>query len=301
MSNLILGVSGQIGGNLATECELRQQPFQGTWYRWPQNDATPLDVRDAEAVAGLIAECQPEVVYLVAGMTQIDYAETDRDECHAINGTGAENVAMACAQHRAKLVYVSSSHVFGECPTSRKEDSPTAALNVYGKSVVHAENAIRAALPEQHLIVRTSHVYGPEERAKNPALHAVRRLSDRRKIRAAMDRHCQPTYGPDLAAAIFDLIKHDCVGTYHAVGPDKMTEYAFASMVAFLNGFDSDDVEAASAVELGEEAVRSRTLWLDRAKLRSELGAKAFRSVGEGLRHLRDAEMIPAARQLRAA
>ena len=70
MSNLILGISGQIGGNLAAECELRQQPFEGTWYRWPQNDATPLDIRDAEAVAGLIGGCQPEVVYLVAGMNR---------------------------------------------------------------------------------------------------------------------------------------------------------------------------------------------------------------------------------------
>ena len=50
-----------------------------------------------------------------------------------------------------------------------------------------------------------------------------------------------------------------------------------------------------------EEATRSRTLWLDRAKLRSELGAKAFRSVGEGLRHLRDAERILVIASLRAA
>jgi dTDP-4-dehydrorhamnose reductase len=301
MRSLILGATGQIGSQLVRECEARNHVVAGTWYRRPHAEFSPLDLRDDEAVADLVAEFQPDVVYLAAGLTQVDYAEVNPAECDEVNAQGAATVARAAAAAGAVLVYVSSAQVFGECPTARKEDAAPAPVNAYGRAAAAAETAVRAALPGDHVILRTGHVYGPEERGRNVALHAVRRFADGDGIEAAIDRQCQPTYGPDLASAAADLVKHGCRGTFHAVGPDRMSEYAFAQLVAFTHGFDSDLVTAVKADRLCEDAPRAKTLWLDRFKLRSQLGPRAFRGAADGLRHLRDTADVPAPAHVRAA
>jgi dTDP-4-dehydrorhamnose reductase len=294
MRSLILGATGQIGSLLAAECELRDDVVQGTWYRRPHAEHVPLDLRDEDAVRSLVRDFQPDAVFLAAGLTQIDFAESNPAECRDVNVIGVENVVEAMAETAAKLVYFSSAHVFGECKAAAKEDAATAPLNAYGRSQAEAERVIAGVLPDRHLILRSHYVYGFEERGKNPALHAVRRMRDGQTIRAATDRHCQPTFGPDLVTVAVELVKHGCVGTFHAVGPDRMTEFAFLRTTAFIFGLDVDLVEGVPTAEMQEEAPRAKSAWLDRSKLRAELGPKALRGPSEGLRKLRDGELVPA-------
>lgn len=290
MRSLILGATGQIGALLAEECERRDDAVLGTWYRRPHADHAPLDICDEQSVQSIVADFQPDAIYLAAGMNQIDFAESHPDECRAVNVEGVANVVRAVAESGAMLIYFSTGHVFGECKSSMNEDDDVNPVNIHGQASSEAERTIRDLLPERHLILRTNWVYGPEYRGKNPAAHAVRRMRDGHSIATTTDRFCQPTYGPDLANVAVDLVKHDCRGTYHAVGSERMTEFAFYRTAAFLYGFDSDLVEGVPALELGEEAPRPRSLWLDRFKLRSELGPKALRAPGEGLRAMRELE-----------
>jgi dTDP-4-dehydrorhamnose reductase len=292
MRSLILGASGQLGSQIVAECEHHDHIIQGTWYRWPTGDYLPLDICDEVAVQTVVADFEPETVFLAAGMTQLDFAESNPAECRAVNVDGVEQVVRSIENSDAVMVYFSTSHVFGECTTARKEDAATAPLNCYGRASVEAEELIRERLPNRHLIVRTSHVYGPEERGRNFVSHAMKRIASGNRVRAARDRFCQPTFGPDLAAATLDLLKHNCRGTYHIVGPDRVTEFSVLQMSAFIFGHDVDLVQSVEARDLGEEAPRARTLWLDRFQLRSTLGPKAVRGVGDGLRMLRDGQRI---------
>jgi dTDP-4-dehydrorhamnose reductase len=288
MRSLIFGATGQIGALLVSACEERDDAVLGTWYRFPSPNATPIDLRDDIGVRELLADFRPDVVYVAAGMNQIDYAETQPNECEDLNAQSVARLAEFMAESSAKLVLLSSAHALGECPSPRREDAERQPVNVYGTTHMRAEDAVRAALPDRHLIVRTSCVFGPEIRGRNPAMHAVRRLTHGGRMKAATDRFVQPTYGPDLAAAIVELVKHDAVGTYHIVGPERMSEHAFATMTAFIFGYDADQVQSVPTAKLGEDAPRPKSLWLDRAKLRAELGANAIRSAGDGLRDLRN-------------
>lgn len=294
MRSLILGATGQIGSLLVAECEGRDDAVQGTWYRRPHADFLPLDLCDEESVRRLIDDFQPDVVYLAAGLTQVDFAEANPQECRAVNVDGVANVVRALADRDAKLVYFSSALVFGECKAAQKEDAVPGPLSVFGAAAAEAERTVRDGLPDRHLIVRTNCVYGPEERGRNRALHAVRRMREGQTVTCTDERTCQPTFGPDLATVAVDLVKHGCTGTYHVVGPDKMTEFAFVRTTAFIFGLDADLVANVPAADLGEEAPRPRASWLDRGKLRAELGPKALRSPSEGLRALRKAERVPA-------
>src|SRR3954471_4567408 len=113
MRSLIVGATGLIGSSLVAECEEHCRTHLGTWYRTPHPDHAPLDVRDAEAVDDLIAELEPEAVYLAAGIADAGYAEAHPGEAREVNVGGAANVAAAVRRLGGRLVYFAPADVCG--------------------------------------------------------------------------------------------------------------------------------------------------------------------------------------------
>lgn len=76
-------------------------------------------------------------------------------------------VAQFCKERRLKLVYVSSSMVYGNFQTDYvSEDHPLLPINMYGLYKKQAEEIVREILPRQHVIIRPSAVYGPRDDGK---------------------------------------------------------------------------------------------------------------------------------------
>jgi dTDP-4-dehydrorhamnose reductase len=164
---------------------------------------------------------------------------------------------------------------------------------------VYAEAEVRKALPDRHLILRTSWVFGPDETGKNFARSTARRLGRGETVRVAHDQYGQPTYGPDLADAAMELAKLGANGIYHCVGPDRHTKFTFARLIAHVFGYDADLVVGMSTEEMELDAPRPKDVWLDRFKLRQVLGPNAVRRAADGLRELRES-LRPAAIRLAA-
>lgn len=302
MRSLIIGATGLLGSSLVAACEEQCRTHLGTWYRTPHPDHAPLDVRDGEAVADLIAELEPEAVFLTAGVTDAGYAQAYPAESREVVVGGAENVARAVRRLGGRLVCFSPADVFGECRTARREDDPVTPGGVLGALAADAEAVVRAELPGRHLVLRTAGVYGHEARPRGFVSGVVGKLEAGEPVRAAADLFVQPTFAEDLTAAATELLARGYSGTFHVVGPERMTEFTFARLIAFVRRYDADLVTPAAAADLGY-GPRPLSPWLDRFKLRSVLGPTAVRFPADGLRALRDraaATAEPAVR-LRAA
>jgi dTDP-4-dehydrorhamnose reductase len=213
---------------------------------------------------------------------------------------GTVNVARAVRRLGGRLVLYSPERVFGECRSARREDEPLSPAGVTGVLAAEAESVVREELPGRHLILRSGCVYGPELRPRGFVSRVVGRLAAGEAVPAAVDRHVQPTYAGDLAAAGFELAALGYAGTFHVVGPERMTEFLFARLIAFVHRFDADLVTPAAASDLGDDP-RPLSPWLDRSKLRTVLGATAVRFPAEGLRAVRDRAAVEPAVRLRAA
>jgi dTDP-4-dehydrorhamnose reductase len=296
MRCLILGATGHIGSHLVTSCEDRGFARLGTWYTWPYLDHASLDIRDTDAVDELLADYQPDVTFLAAGLTSPGYAETHPLECRELMRDAACDAVAMVARHGGRLVYFSSDEVFGECHTARREEDSTEPVGELSRCHLAAERTIRELLPDRHLILRTGWVYGPDLRRRNFVSRMVRKLANGQPVSVANDRHGQPTFGPDLAEVAVELVRLGQSGTFHVVGSDRHTEFSFARLLAHVYGFDVDLVQGVPALELCDDNPRPSRVWLDRFKLRSVLGPKAIRDAAQGLRMMRNtAELARAA------
>ena len=167
------------------------------------------DITDATAAERFITA--GDVVVNCAAYTKVDDAETDADRAFAVNVTGAENVAHACARARADLIHLSTDYVFsgdfsdvaGGGPRPYDIDDATGPLSVYGRTKLRGELAVLAAMPDAG-IVRTSWVY--EGADGSDFVAAMRRhAAGDGDVEVVADQIGSPTYAADLCSAILQI------------------------------------------------------------------------------------------------
>src|ERR1700716_3009843 len=98
---LVLGASGLLGSELS-----RLLPDAAAMTR------EQLSVTDLVAINGALSHYEAEVVFNCAAYNAVDGAESQQEAAYQVNAQGAFNVALACAQHDARLVHFSTNFVF---------------------------------------------------------------------------------------------------------------------------------------------------------------------------------------------
>src|SRR5687768_16843302 len=93
---LVIGAGGQVGGALLRALRENGIAALGTYRTSPAPGLVPLDITDAAAIPALLRTHQPDVVYLTAALTAVDYCEDHADEAQQINVEGARHVARTC-------------------------------------------------------------------------------------------------------------------------------------------------------------------------------------------------------------
>ena len=189
-----------------------------------------LDVRDAAAVAEAL---DGATVINCAAYTNVDGAEADSEAAHAVNADGARNVAEAAA----RVVYVSTDYVFdGSKREPYVESDQTGPLQEYGHSKLAGERATAAA-NEDHLIVRSSWLFGAGGRNFVETMLALGRERD--ELLVVDDQVGSPTFTPHLASALVALADGGERGVLHVAGAGSCSWYGFARAIFDRAGLDA--------------------------------------------------------------
>jgi len=237
-----------------------------------------LDLRNLESLRQIIHDVRPDVCYLPGALTFVDYAEAHPQECHEINVLATSHLARALAEINGLLVFFSTDHVFSDSPRPWKEDDPVSPQSIYARSKAAAEQIVRETLPDHHLVLRTSWVFGPDPQKKN-FLWRVRRTLEKGELPVVpSDQHGQPTYGPDLARTARQLVELGARGTYHVVGPQYLSRLAWGRLIAETLDLPANLIQGQPTSQLDLAAPRPLHVSLDRTKLLSLLGYDPIRS-----------------------
>lgn len=125
----------------------------------------PLDVRDPAAVFDLVREVSPSVVVHLAAVSVADDAARNQGLAEQVNVKGLRNVLDALVGGGTRLVFVSSSFVYGDFESSSVDERhPLRPSGAYGVTKFQGEQLVRTASALGGLssvVVRPSAVYGP--------------------------------------------------------------------------------------------------------------------------------------------
>ncbi len=221
MKILITGSNGMLGHDLIEVLKNSHELILTT--------SKTLDITDEQHVLDFIGQLKPDVVINAAAYTDVDGCEQNQELAYAVNGEGVKNLALASRQVDCALVHISTDYVFdGSATEPIAEDGEIGPISVYGKSKLKAEQAIQEIL-DKFYIVRTAWLYGIN--GKNFPKTMLELAENHSQITVVYDEVGTPTYTPDLADAISNLIETDYYGIYHITNSDYCSWCEFARYI----------------------------------------------------------------------
>jgi dTDP-4-dehydrorhamnose reductase len=203
-----------------------------------------IEVTDEDAVRSVLGGLRPDVVINTAAFHRVDDCETQPELAYRVNALGVKHLAHACAQLGATLVHISTDYVFGgDQTTPYQEDDAVSPISAYGISKAAGEFFLRYALPDRHILVRSSGLYGvagASGKGGNFVETMLRLAREGRSIRVVDDQVLAPTFTVDLASALLEVISRDGRGTVHITSAGQCSWYEFATTIFELAGLRPD-------------------------------------------------------------
>ena len=284
MKVLVTGVNGQLGHDMMLELALRgHDPIgsgSGQSYRGTDRVASmpyeQMNITDAQDVCTVVEKIQPDAVVHCSAWTAVDAAEEEenREKVFSLNVRGTRNIAEACRDVGAKLVYLSTDYVFDGQGTRpwQPDDKNYAPLNVYGQSKLEGEFAVRETL-EQAFIVRIAWVFGKNGKNFIRTMLNVAKTHD--TVRVVNDQIGTPTYTADLARLLTDMIETERYGCYHATNAETepgayISWYDFTCEIYRQAGLKINVIPVSTEAYGLSRAKRPFNSRLDKNKLQQE-------------------------------
>lgn len=276
----IVGSKGQLGAALLGEATKRGLKTLSA-ARQPGADVV-VDLERTATFESIFA-WQPDTIFLAAGYTYVDKAESEPERAAIINAQAPEYIAQWAASRGAKVVYYSTDYIFdGTQSEAYKEEAKPNPESVYGKTKLLGEQAVLEA-SSRNLILRSSVVYGPDAAEKNFVYQCIKASKEGRKLKIANDQRANPTYSAELAWASFELLEKKQYGIFNAVGPDGLTRPEFGAKVCKTFDLDAEALFAAyESSAMKSPAKRPLNGSLDDTKLQAALG-RPLLDAGSGL------------------
>jgi len=233
MTILVVGANGQLGWELCRQGKRPPKDVVGC-------DLPEVDITDPAVIERAVKSVKASVVINAAAYTAVDRAESEPDLAFAVNRDGPAVLATLCQKVGIPLIHISTDYVFdGEKGSPYLETDPVSPLGVYGKSKAAGEEEIRARL-EQHVIVRTSWLYGIH--GNNFVKTILRLAREKETLSVVADQFGSPTNAADLAGALLDIAGRLSLGgqgkwgTYHYCNEGVTTWYGFAEEICGIAG-----------------------------------------------------------------
>lgn len=229
---LIIGSNGQLGRQIQKALTARGQMFAA--YDYPD-----IDITSPASIEELVTAIDPLTIVNCAAYTNVDQAETDKDNAYRVNALGPKYLAEICRDKDIELVQVSTDYVFSGVPYIEHgsprpyvEEDECCPQSVYGSTKLEGERFVQVSGAKLY-VLRTAWLYGD---GKNFVRTMLKMAEDHDEIRVVNDQIGSPTSTVDLANSICTLIGTGEYGLYHATCEGQCSWYDFAKMIFDLKG-----------------------------------------------------------------
>ena len=222
MKILVTGITGQLGHDVMAELAARGHEAVGATRQ-------DMPLTDFPALRAHLMRVRPDAVIHCAAYTAVDRAEEEKTACMIVNGGATREIAAACRDLGAKLLYLSTDYVFpGTGDGFYEPDDEKGPQNAYGLSKLAGEEAIEELLT-RYFIVRISWGFGVN--GKNFVKTMLRLAETHDALTVVDDQVGSPTYTRDLARLLVDMVESEKYGVYHATNEGVCSWAEFAKEI----------------------------------------------------------------------
>ena len=276
MKLFITGISGLLGLNLALQTK-DDFTVSGAFHSQPVSlpgcETVPLDVTSPQEVDGALGSLRPDLIIHTVAMTDVDRCESNPTLAQELNQVAARNVARSAAAIGARLVHISTDHLFsGTNPWTTESESPT-PVNVYARTKFEGETSVREACPDA-LIVRTNFFGWGTSVRTSFSDWVLGRLRDGQDLNMFSDAYFTPVLINDMVDLILKLVDHEATGVINIGGADRISKYGFALELAREFGYSADRITPVSMDTIDLNAVRPKDMSFSSQKIESLLDTK---------------------------
>jgi dTDP-4-dehydrorhamnose reductase len=241
---LVVGARGFLGMHAvqAATATDRFEIIRGDRTGTGQPGSVEVDIADASSVDRAFRLAQPDLVLLLAAMSDIDRCESLPEQAFAANASGAENVANACARANARLLFTSSAAVFDGRKHGYGEEDAVSPLSVYGATKAWAENAVKTLTPSA-VVIRFALVLGFAHKSGTNAM--LDRLIEKWKAGESVSFSTREERNPIDASSLSKIMigmlaDHHVNGVYHIGASDSISRYELGKRLAARAGVSAE-------------------------------------------------------------
>jgi len=240
MKILVTGANGQVGQ------ELQVLAKQQTAFDFLFTNRETLDITNSQAVSDFFNQHQIDYCINCAAYTNVDKAESEKEQAGLINSKAVKNLAIVCQKSNTALIHLSTDYVYHtDINRPYLETDTTRPKSVYAITKYFGETEALKHCTNT-LIIRTSWVYSSFGR--NFVKTMLRLSKSRDNLNVVFDQIGTPTYARDLADAILRIIEKTNQsqnfaafrGTFHYSNEGVTSWYDFAKAIFDLEQINMD-------------------------------------------------------------
>jgi nucleoside-diphosphate-sugar epimerase len=254
---LLIGSEGNIGSKLSPY--LRSQGHEV--YRCDQiqqygKDYTVINILSPNDLHRIFNKYKPEVVFLLAAMVSRVTCEGSPGLTIDTNLSGLNNVIQLCKNYNSRLVYFSTSEVYGNIGGNLSEDRECKPNNIYGLTKYLGEKLVQYFLTDA-IIVRPFMFYDEDETLgehRSAMIRFAENLSKGIKIQVHKDSARSWMHMSDAVIILEKLLNTNGVYIINIGSSEVITMKELAQMMCnylYLNYIDMvDEIELPDKMTL---------------------------------------------------
>lgn len=176
-----------------------------------------LDVRDHKKVEEFTEKINPDYIFHLAALTDMEYCENNVDEAYKVNSFATENLALLGNRLNIPLIYISTAGVFDGKQDSYSDYDTPSPLSIYGKSKYGGEKFVREHSHKYFMFRPGWMIGGGTKKDKKFISKIINQIrAGKEELFVVNDKFGTPTYTYDLAKIIEAVIKTGKYGLYNS-------------------------------------------------------------------------------------
>ncbi|MFL2840726.1 MAG: dTDP-4-dehydrorhamnose reductase [Pseudohongiellaceae bacterium] len=218
---VLLGALGQLGSLIK-----QAAPADTKLFAFNSRDFDICNLAQHEL---LYRELAPTTIINSAAYTQVDKAESEKDQAFKVNTEGPANIAKACPEN-SRIIHISTNFVFdGQKQSPYMPDDLALPLNIYGASKLAGEEKLMELRPDS-TVIRTAWLYSAE--GSNFVNTMLKLMLERDELDIINDQYGAPTSAHTFAEVLWRFVANrELKGIYHWTDQGEASWYDFAAEI----------------------------------------------------------------------